>query len=473
MPLIATTRLMPIHFGSGRTIADVIDYVANPEKTKNGELISSFECDSKTADAEFALSKRQYAQLTGRSQGGSDIIAYHTRQAFHPDDDLTPEEANRIGMELALAFTKGKHSFVVCTHIDKNHIHNHIIFNSTALDCRRKFRNFIGSAFALRKVSDRICVEHGVSIIKNPKPSRGHYGKWLDAMGGDRPVSFQERLRQTIDAVLEKRPSDFEAFLAEMQAVGYEIKRGKHLAFKAPEQEKFTRCRESTLGADYTEDAIRERIAGRRQAPVRRGGIPKAPPASVSLLIDIQAKIQSGKGPGFERWAKVHNLKAMARTLIYLQEQGLDRYDILAGKSTAATARFNSSSDRMKGLETNLTANASLQKHIIDYIKTRQTYIDYRKAGYSKKFKAEHETDIMLHQAAKRDFDELGLTKIPTIKSLRTEYALLLEEKKKARQEYTQARADMKELLVAKSNVDRFLGTDSRAQEREPDVNQR
>ena len=325
----------------------------------------------------------------------------------------------------------------------------------------------------MRKISDRICVEHGVSIIKNPKPSRGHYGKWLDAMGGDRPISFQKRLRQTIDAVLEKRPSDFEAFLADMQTVGYDIKRGKHLAFKAPEQEKFTRCRESTLGADYTEDAIRERIAGRRQAPVRRGGIPKTPPASVSLLIDIQAKIQSGKGPGFERWAKVHNLKAMARTLIYLQEQGLDRYDILAEKSAAATARFNSLSDQMKGLETKLTTNASLQKHIINYSKTRQTYIDYRKAGYSKKFKAEHETDIMLHQAAKRAFDELGLTKIPTIKSLRTEYALLLEEKKKARQEYTQTRADMKELLVAKSNVDRFLGTDSRAQEREPDAQQR
>ena len=310
---------MPIHAGSGRTIEDVIDYVANPEKTRNGELISSFMCDAKTADAEFALSKRQYAQLTGRDQVVQDIIAYHTRQAFLPGE-VTPEEANRIGRELALAFTKGRHSFIVCTHIDKAHVHNHIIFNSTDLDCRRKFRNFIGSAFALRRVSDRICLEHGVSVIENPKPSRGHYGKWLDAMGGDRPLSFQERLRQAIDAVLEKRPANFEAFLMEMQVMGYEIKRGKHLSFRTSGQEKFTRCREETLGTDYTEVAIRERIAGRRSAPVRRGGISKAPVQSVSLLIDIQEKIQSGKGPGFERWAKVHNLKAMARTLIYLQE---------------------------------------------------------------------------------------------------------------------------------------------------------
>ena len=472
MTPIAATRLMPIHAGSGRTIEDVIDYVANPEKTRNGELISSFMCDAKTADAEFALSKRQYAQLTGRDQGRQNIIAYHTRQAFLPDE-VTPEEANRIGQELALAFTKGRHSFIVCTHIDRAHVHNHIIFNSTDLDCRRKFRNFIGSAFALRRVSDRICLEHGVSVIENPRPSRGHYGKWLDAMGGDRPLSFQERLRQAIDTVLEKRPADFEAFLMEMQAMGYEIKRGKHLSFRTLGQEKFTRCREKTLGADYTEAAIRERIAGRRSAPVRRGGISKAPVQSVSLLIDIQEKIQSGKGPGFECWAKVHNLKAMARTLIYLQEQGLDRYDILTEKSAAATARFNSSSDRMKDLEAKLNANAALQKHIVDYSKTRQTYIDYRKAGYSKKFKEAHETDILLHQAAKKAFDELGLTKIPSVKSLRTEYASLLEEKKKARLEYTQARSNMKEMLVAKSNVDRFLGTDSHAQKREPDSQHR
>ena len=177
--------------------------------------------------------------------------------------------------------------------------------------------------------------------------------------------------------------------------------------------------------------------------------------------------------PGFERWAKVHNLKAMARTLIYLQEQGLDRYDVLAEKAAAATARFNALSDQMKGLETKLAANASLQKHIINYIKTRQTYVNYRKAGYSKRFRAEHESDILLHQAAKKAFDELGISKIPTIKSLRAQYALLLEEKKKARHEYHQARLDRKALLVAKSNVDRFLGTESRSQEREPDAQQR
>ena len=464
---------MPIHAGSGRSIEDVIDYVKNPDKTRNGELISSYECDSRTADAEFMLSKRQYFSLTGRDQGGSDIIAYHTRQSFPPWENVTPEEANRIGHELALAFTKGKHSFVVCTHVDREHVHNHIIFNSTTLDCQRKFRNFIGSAFALRRVSDRICLEHGLSVIKNPKPSRGHYGKWLEGIGGDRPPTFQERLRNAIDLVLEKKPADFETFITEMQAAGYEVKRGKHLAFKAPDQKSFTRCRDTTLGEDYTEAAIRERIGGKRIVEPRQRRAYQVPSQSVNLLIDIQAKIQSGKGPGFERWAKVHNLKAMARTLIYLQEQGLDQYDVLAEKASNATKSFNVISDRMKELETQMSANSTLQRHIVNYSKTRQTYVDYRKAGYSKKFKAEHEADILLHQTAKKAFDDLGISKIPKVKDLRSEYALLLEEKKKARHEYTQAREDMKELLNARANVDRFMGVSAPAQEHEPDAPRR
>lgn len=400
-------------------------------------------------------------------------IAYHTRQSFSPWENITPEEANRIGHELALSFTKGRHSFVVCTHVDKEHVHNHIIFNSTDLDCSKKFRNFIGSAFALRRVSDRICLEHGLSVIENPKPSRGHYGKWLEGIGGDRPPTFQERLRIAIDFALEKKPADFDAFLAEMQASAYEIKTGKYLAFKAPDQKSFTRCRDKTLGEDYTEAAIRERIDGRRLVAVRANYVFEPKPQSVNLLIDIQAKIQSGKGPGFERWAKVHNLKSMARTLIYLQEQGLDQYDTLAEKASEASKKFISISDRMKELEAKMSANSSLQRHIVNYSKTRQTYGDYRKAGYSKKFKAEHEADILLHQTAKKAFDDLGLSSIPKVKDLRAEYAVLLEEKKKARHEYTEAREEMKDLLNAKANVDRFMGASDRGQEHENDAPRR
>jgi hypothetical protein len=228
-----------------------------------------------------------------------------------------------------------------------------------------------------------------------------------------------------------------------------------------PDQEKPTRC--DTLRGDYTEQAIRERIAGLRvsssagRAP--EPGMSQRP----SLLIDIEAKMREGKGAGYERWAKLHNLKQMAQTLIYLQEKGLDDYTVLKEKAAAATTRFNELSDRIKELEAGLTANAELQKHIVNYSKTRQTYIDYRKAGYSKMFKELHEADILLHQTAKKYFDGLGLQKLQTVASLRAQSAPVLEEKKKIYRDYQRAKSEMRELLTARNNVDRLIGvTDSR-----------
>ena len=459
---MATTRLMALHTGMGRSVAkalrDSIDYMENPFKTDNGEWISSYECDAKTADAEFLLSKQKYAALTGRDQGKRDVIAYHVRQSFKPGE-ITPAEANRIGYDLAMRFTKGRFAFIVCTHTDKKHIHSHIIWNSTALDCTRKFRNFFFSALALRRLSDLICVENGLSIIEKPGLSPGKdYGRHMFPDG--RPPSFQQRLRTAIDAALEKKPATFEDFLDFMREAGCTVlEGGKYLRFLAPhedglpDQEKPTRC--DTLRGDYTEQAIRERIAGLRVS----SSAGRAPDmgARPSLLIDIETKMREGKGPGFERWAKLHNLKMMAQTLIYLQENGLDDYAVLRDKTAAATARFNELSGRIKELEAGLSANAELQKQIVNYSKTRQTYIEYRKAGYSKKFKALHEADIILHQAAKKYFDGLGLKKLPTVKALREEYAPMLEEKKKAYREYKQAQAEMRELISAKTNVDRLL----------------
>jgi len=463
---MATTRLMPLHVGKGQTIKEAltrtIDYIEDPEKTEEGRLLTGYECDPRTADAEFLLSKRQYFMRTGRDQGSQDVIAYHTRQSFRPGE-ITPEEANEIGRELALRFTKGRHAFIVATHTDKAHIHNHIIFNSTALDCKRKFRNFIGSAFALRRVSDRICLEHRLSIVEKPKPSRGSYADWL---GEEKSLTFQEKLRRSIDEVLEKSPPDFETFLAEMEALAYEVGRRNLLSFRGPGQEKFTRCRAKTLGEDYTEEAIRARLAGRRSAPLRRAGALESMPDSLTLLIDIEAKLRDGKGAGYERWATIFNLRQAAQTLAYLQENNIG-YDELVEKTAAATARFNTISDRMKELESALKDNAAMQKHIVTYAKTRATYIVYRKAGYSKKFRETNEADILLHQAAKNHFDALGLKKLPTVKSLRADYAEQLEEKKKAYREYRQARDEMKKLLVIQENVNRLLDIPSRKPERE------
>ena len=469
---MATTRIMPLHIGKGRdvstAIAGIIDYVENPQKTEYGKYIFGYECDSRTADAEFLLSKRQYLTLTGRQRGADDVIAYHLRQSFFPGE-ITPEKANQIGQELALKLTKGNHAFVVCTHTDKHHIHNHIIFNSTTLDCSRKFRNFWGSTWAVRRINDKLCLEHGLSIVEDPKPSRGHYGTWL---GDENRLSYQEQLRRAIDAVLEEKPTDFEDFLKKLEAAGIEVNRErKNLRLRVPGQERFSRC--NTLKGDYTEQAIKERIAGTRTATPRRTRTQKPVP-KVGLLVDIEAAIRAGKGPGYERWAKVFNIKQLSQAVIYLKEHGDMSYADLQAKTDVATTCFNELAAQIKDLESQMTANGELQKQIVGYVKTRAVYANYRKAGYSKKFRSEHEADIIIHQAAKKYFDSLGITKLPSVKSLREEYAGLLEQKRKAYSAYKQARAEMRELFNVKSNVEHLLDIPSgrEAERRQPETRQ-
>ena len=214
---MATTRIMPLHVGKGRTegqaISDIIDYVANPQKTDHGKLITGYECDSRVADAEFLLAKRQYIAATGRVRGKDDVIAYHVRQSFRPGE-ITAEEANRLGVEFAKRFTKGKHSFIVCTHIDKSHFHNHIIWSAVNLDCDRKFRNFWGSTKAVRRLSDTICIENGLSIVENPKPHGKSYNKWL---GDQAKPSHREQLRACIDNALAQMPERLGSVRAQLE----------------------------------------------------------------------------------------------------------------------------------------------------------------------------------------------------------------------------------------------------------------
>jgi len=457
---MATTRIMPLHTGKGRTvgqaISDILDYSKNPQKTDNGQLITSWQCYSRIADAEFLFTKRQYIQKTGRVRGEDDVIAYHLRQSFRPGE-ITPEEANRLGCELARRFTKGNHAFIVCTHIDKSHIHNHIIWNSTALSQTRKFRNFWGSTRAVRRLSDTICIENGYSIVEDPKRHGKSYNKWL---GDQKKPSHRERICFAIDDALAQKPESFEALLTLLREAGYEVKGKKVPSLMDGEQKKFIRM--DTLGPGYTPADLRAVIAGEMEHTPRQRMAPSAAPEkrSGNLLVDIQAKLRAGKGAGYARWATLFNLKQMAQTVAYLQENELLDYDTLAEKASAASARYHDISGRIKAAEKRMTEIAVMRTHIINYAKTRDTYVAYRKAGYSKKFLSEHESDITLHKAAKQYFDAQGVKKLPTVKSLNAEYAALMAEKKAAYSEYRKAREDMKELLTAKANIDRFLGTE-------------
>ncbi|WP_420806771.1 hypothetical protein [Massilioclostridium coli] len=286
--------------------------------------------------------------------------------------------------------------------------------------------------------------------MEDPKPSRGHYGNWLS--GSKAVSSFQKQIKQTIDLVLEKSPSTFDEFLRMMEENGVAvIRRGRSISFCVPGQKKATRC--NTLKGDYTEQAIRDRISGNYTPFPSR-----SPTGNVRMLIDIEAAVRAGKGPGYERWAKVFNLKQLAQAVSYLKEHGNMSYSDLEQKTSAAVFRFNELSDRIKSMEKQLSDNGELQKQIVDYSKTRMVYMEYRKAGYSKKFRTEHEADILIHQAAKKYFDSLKVEKLPTVKMLREEYASVLQEKRKAYTEYKQVRTEMRELQNVKANIDYLLG---------------
>ena len=470
---MATTRIIPLHAGKGRTVGkairSIIDYVKNPDKTDHGRLITSYQCDSRVADAQFLLDKQTYAARTGRVRGADDVIAYHLRQSFVPGE-ITPEEANRLGVELARRFTKGKHAFIVCTHIDKSHTHNHIIWNSTTLECDRKFRNFWGSTRAVHRLSDTICIENGYSIVEAPKRRGQSYNKWL---GDAAKPSHKEQLRQAIDRALAQKPASLEELLRLLEQDGFTVhRRGKTISISA--EGWGNNVRFDRLGDGYTLDDLLAVLSGQKEHTPRKKTAVQAAPPKVNLLVDIQAKLQAGKGAGYARWAKVFNLKQMAQTLNYLSEHGLLDYADLATKTTEATDRYNALSSQIKAAEKRMAEIAVLRTHIVNYAKTRESYVAYRKAGYSRKFYAEHEDEIRLHQAAKEAFNELNVKKLPTIKELQTEYAQLLADKKKAYGEYRQARAAMRELLTVKNNVDRVLAMEpTEPQEKEKDHGQR
>jgi hypothetical protein len=463
---MATTRLITHHISNGITIAqslsDRFDYGQNPDKTQQGEWISAYQCDPETADAEFLLSKAQYKAITGREQKkDADILCYQIRQAFVPGE-VTPEEANRIGYETAMRWTKGKQAFFVATHIDRNHIHNHIYYNSTSLDGTRKFRNFWNSSFALRRLSDRVCLEYGLFYIENPKPhSKGkykHYGQWL---GSDKPLTFKESLKAQIDACLADKPADMSAFLRAMSAVGFEVKygRGGVISFRAEGQERFTRLRSSTLGEGYGQEEIQAIIEGRAPLSGTHAGASR----KVNLIIDVQSRMMAGKGPAFERWAKVFNLKQMAATLQFLQENNLLEYEQLEKEATEAADRFHVLSDKIKATESAAHTNTELMAATVDYAKTRSVFEEFKAAKYSRRYYAEHEADIELHRAARATFQHiLSGAKLPKMETLKQERQRLTVEKKTAYNEYRAARKDMQELITAKANIDHLLGlTDS------------
>ena len=428
--------------------------------------MSAYLCDPATAHVEFLLVKSQYQAETGREvERGT--LCYQIRQAF-PEGEITSEEANKIGYETAIRWTKGKYQFFVCTHIDKGHVHNHIYYNSTAYDRSRKFRNFIGSTFALRRLSDRVCIEHELSIIQNPKlHSKGrflHYGQW---MGGIRQPSQKEQLRAIIDEVLTQPPADLPAFLSELEAASVQVLHGRGgvISFQLPGFERPARWRSAALGDGYGPEAVQAVLEGRAPALAGGGGDTRPQARRFNLVIDIQQRMAQGKGPGYERWAKLYNLKQRAAALQFLQENGLTDYDELAAKTDAAVDRAHTLAGELRAVQEELGRTSELMGAVVQYAKTRPVFDGYKAAQYSKKYLAQHEAELADYRAARATMNELlDGEKLPKMDALKKKRRELAEQKKALTAQYRTAQNEMREIVTVKGNIDHLLNlTDGRA----------
>jgi|GEM_PF-1353852 len=343
-----------------------------------------------------------------------------------------------------------------------------IYYNATAEDSTRKFHNFIGSTFAVRHLSDRICIEHGLSIIVSPKQRSKskfkHYGQWL---GTDKPPTFKEQLKAAIDSVLSKQPQDFDVFLALMSEAGFENKwgRGGVLSFRTVGQERFTRLRSSTLGDGYDLGDIRAIIKGLAPFPNSRA---KPITKKVNLIIDIQEKMRDGKGAAYARWATVYNLKQMAAALQYLQENNLLVYEELAAKAETATEHFYTTGDSLKATEAAIKRNTDLKAAIVDYVRTRPIFEEYKAKKYSNKYLAEHEADIAAYRAAQATMREiLQGEKLPKMDALKAEWQSLKMAKSHGYADYRTAQKNMREVIAVKANIDYLLGITGKEKNKE------
>ena len=446
---MAATRLIALHVNKGKTVAqclaDRTDYSENAAKTNNGEFISSYECDPKTCDQEFLLAKREYLHKRGFDYKGN-VIAYQIRQSFAPGE-ITPEEANAIGYETAMRWTKGKHAFIVATHVDRAHIHNHIIYNSTNLSCDRKYRDFWRSGKALQRVSDLICIEHGLSVI-DPKP----YSERAKRSKSQFAPSMRDDIRADIDKIISTNVNSFEELLKELEAKGYEIKRGKRVSIRRKDAKRFLRF--DTFGEDYTVGKLTEMISGENPvlAKIRRD-------RKMSLVLDIQEIIAKNKGAGFERWAKRYNLKQTAKAICFLQEHGISGLTELQELADSTSKRFDGLAASLKQKQARLDVISELKQGIADYYRTKDVYAAYRESGFSAKFFEEHRADIQIHKAAKEVFNKQGVKKLPKIKDLNQEFSEILVAKKADYAEYKKVKEEMQELLIAKQNIETLLGS--------------
>ena len=426
------------------TLSKAIAYILNPEKTDEKLLVSSYGCASETAAREFEWT-RKIAEQKGMNPVR--IIARHVIQSFGIGE-VTPELAHEIGKQFADEILGGKYEYVLTTHIDKDHVHNHLIFNAVDFVDYHAYKSYKRIYYDMREVSDRLCKENGLSVIP-PSQNKGmSYKEYTEAKRG---TSWKQKLKQTIDRLVITA-KDYDDFLRLMQEAGYEIKTGKYISFRAEGQERFTRSK--TIGENYTEERIKERIAGRTPRRSRK----QTTPNGISLIRDIQERIRLIDSKGYEHKAKLTILKEAARTLNYLTENNLLQYADLEKKVEDVHSSYDRIGKELKGVEARLREVQPLIKNISNYQRLKPVYDAFQKTKDKPGFKAKHEAELVIFEAARSTLLAMqGDEKLPSLKTLQAEQQRLLEEQQRLYDERAKLKKDVKQIETIKSNVDTFL----------------
>ena len=425
-------------------MSKAIAYILNPEKTDEKLLVSSYGCASETAAREFEWT-RKIAEQKGMNPVR--IIARHVIQSFEIGE-VTPELAHEIGKQFADEILGGKYEYVLTTHIDKDHVHNHLIFNAVDFVDYHAYKSYKRIYYDMREVSDRLCKENGLSVIP-PSQNKGMgYKEYTEAKRG---TSWKQKLKQTIDRLVITA-KDYDDFLRLMQEAGYEIKTGKYISFRAEGQERFTRSK--TIGENYTEERIKERIAGRTPRRSQRQTVPNG----ISLIGDIQERIRLIDSKGYEHKAKLTILKEAARTLNYLTENNLLQYADLEKKVEDVHSSYDRTGKELKGVEARLREVQPLIKNISNYQRLKPVYDAFQRAKDKPSFKAKHEAELVIFEAARSTLLAMqGDEKLPSLKTLQAEQQRLLEEQQRLYDERAKLKKEVKQIETIKSNVDTFL----------------
>ena len=432
---MAVTKTHPIK----STLKAAIDYICNPDKTDGKLLVSSFGCAAETADIEFGWTRR-HAIDKGTHLGR------HLIQAFEPGE-VSAEEAHEIGIQLAKEILGGKYEFVLTTHIDKGHIHNHLIFNAVSFNDHKHYHSNKRSYHEIRRVSDRLCREHGLSVIV---PGQNKGKSYIEHQAAQNGTSYKAKLKASIDRLIPVS-SSLEDLLARLQREGYEIKRGKYISARAPDQERFTRLK--TLGADYTEEAVATRIAGGPR-PSRQ---PKQRSGKVNLLIDIQNNIKAQQSAGYQRWATIENLKRAAATMNFLTEHGIGSYEELEERCDAVAAASIRTRENLRDTEQKIADLALLSKQIDIYRKLKPVYDRYKASRDKEKFLRGFESEIILFEAAAREIKKAGLTKLPSAEKLKAELNELAARKAALQAKLRKVQREEKEYGMIHQNIETLL----------------